>query len=266
MRADNTDTKRNTRQGDRVPVGGDNDGGPTSLRQQSYVGQRPGAYWSAPGVAAVRASASAGRDEEEEAATRNDATRQRPHPSRDPEVLLEAEPVLSILVNATPVPEEIPVLAEEPPMRPRPKRRAIVILLAVGAIAAVAVAAGVILGTASQSSKENSAPPGPSPIPSTTPSRGPSIVGGHGSAQDGHAQSEPTPAPTTAAKSSARPVPDEGETPFATEEPMPSSAPSGFPTIALGSANRPFSFRPAMPFYLPPAMPINFPQAMPIGP
>jgi hypothetical protein len=208
MQNDNSDTNRTKRQGGRVPVVGAGNGGPTPLRQQSYVGQRPGAYWSAPGIA----SASAGRDDEEEAGaavTRNgDTRRQQPRPSRDPEVLLEAEPVLSILVNATPIPVEMPVLAEQPPMRRRPKLRTIVVLLATVAIVGGAVAAGVILGTSSQSSKENSAAtsggdeklgerPAPSPPPTEIPSRVPASVGG------GDEKPPPSYKPATATPSSA---------------------------------------------------------------
>jgi hypothetical protein len=204
MRAAGAIKDKRQRKGDRVPVvghGGDDDddkgddeiNGPTQLRQQGHVGPRPGAYWSSPGGGAspVRAPsptalppyASAAElppPGSPQAATRNNDAAPAPSsprpPYRDSEVMLEAEPVLSILVNATPV-------SDPPPTRGRRhKRRTIAILLAVVTIVGAAVAAGVVVGTSKSRAPSGEAlseqVPPPSPPPSVTPGQSGASNGG----------------------------------------------------------------------------------------
>lgn len=163
---------------------------PTQLRQQRYGGHtRPGAYWSAPGVASVLGPAEPA--DLQAGATRHSAQPGRPSQARHTEVLLEAEPVLSILVNATPAPVEMPVLASKPPPQPQRlqlQRRTAIMVLAIIAIVAGAVAAGVIVGTTSAS--QNSAArgealnegPAPYPAPTAAPMWAPASGGGEESA------------------------------------------------------------------------------------
>jgi hypothetical protein len=157
------------------------DGPPTLLRQQSYVRRMPGAYYCRPGSPPVRASApspiattslpavvdqrstsslpepdSAAPDHEHSGGETAAAAPSPPTP-RDPEILLEAEPVLSIVVHAVPVlPQHVPPAptkspppggpasssssaARGPPGSSRQRRVAAVLAVAAGATAAVAI-------------------------------------------------------------------------------------------------------------------------------
>jgi hypothetical protein len=146
--------------------------GPPTLRQQSYVRRMPGAYHCRPGSPPVRASPPPAtsqlpavvdqrpkRSEPDSAApalerTGGETAAVAPSPPspRDSEILLEAEPVLSIVVHAVPVlppppappkspPPGLPSSssARGPPGSPTARGVAIVLVVAAGATAAFAI-------------------------------------------------------------------------------------------------------------------------------
>jgi hypothetical protein len=147
--------------------------GPPALRQQSYVRRMPGAYHCRPGSPPVRAGPpptaattsvlTAERPKRSEPEFEPDpalehsgdeAVAVAPSPSgpKDPEILLEAEPVLSIVVHAVPVlPQHVPTPKSPPPpssargppgaSRRSPTARGVAIVLVVvaGATAAFAI-------------------------------------------------------------------------------------------------------------------------------
>jgi hypothetical protein len=148
-----------------LPLHGDIHG-PTQLRQQSYVGlQRPGAYLEAPGLEPVRSPAPRELQWSADAAFAPDveeSTGRVAVPSQyqltsdwtEPIVTLEAEPVLSILVDATPVPKELPAAPSPDPSAHKRRRTRLFLLVLLVAIVAAGVATGVIVG----SSKSESLP------------------------------------------------------------------------------------------------------------
>jgi hypothetical protein len=175
--------------------GGGSDGhllsaSPTQLRQQSYVEPRPGAYHHAgPGAAAERAPSPAPLPSGGAGGENSSAPAAREAPANPSEVLLEAEPVLSILVHATPVPpaneEEAPAPpppptdreAPNPPSTEAPKppaeaharrrRAGLVAILAIALATIIGAVVGSTVARSTSSSSGTSPSAAPSPRPAT---------------------------------------------------------------------------------------------------